>query len=117
MTQRKLSPVARELRALDVSLENREVERDPTSSIDEIHASRTRAPEGFVANVISTSGGKVVAQLRGLRDLVDRNFDVSTGQFDLFSLVVDGFHVGGFERLEDPAALVGELERRMEQAE
>ncbi len=108
MQSKKVSPVARELRALNVSLENREARS--TS-----HATRNRAPEGFVANVISTSGGQAVARLRGLRDLVDRNFDVSTGQFDLFALVVDGFHVGGFERLENVDGLVGEVKRRIEQ--
>lgn len=111
---KRISPVARELRALDVSLENREVERScRTASIDEIHASRNLATENFVANVIGTSGVKLVTRLRGLRALVDHGLDVSTGQFDLFALVVDGWNVdGGFARLEKPEALIAEIRER-----
>jgi hypothetical protein len=65
-----------------------------------------RAPEGFVANVVETSGGSVVRRLKGLASLIEAGHEVRTRQFELFVLVIDGTdlgHVGGLQVLEPHA--------------
>jgi hypothetical protein len=62
-----------------------------------------RAPEGFVSNVVCTSGSKVVTRLKGLCNLVEAGFQVSTLSFNLFEIQIDGIHVGSISELEKHA--------------
>ena len=61
------------------------------------------APESFVANVVGTCEVKVATRLKGLVNLVKAGHEVSTAQFDLLTLCIDGARVGSFSELEKHA--------------
>lgn len=85
----KENGTVRELKRLHVALAKR----------DGLSGASFRAPESFVSNVVCTSGSKVVTRLKGLCNLVEAGFQVSTLPFNLFELQIDGIHVGSISEL------------------
>jgi len=84
----KENAMVRELKRLHVALSRRD-------GLGRWH----KAPETFVSNVVCTSGSKVVTRLKGLNNLVEAGFKVSTLPYNLMEIKIDGIHVGSIAEL------------------